>query len=93
MTTAIDHRKNLTVVGVDGSVSALNAVRWAATDVVGRDTTLLLVYAGVDLDITRTAALDSNSGTASGARARARSALAAARVIALSILGDDAEQR
>lgn len=45
MTTAIDHRKNLTVVGVDGSVSARNAVRWAATDVVGRDTTLLLVYA------------------------------------------------
>ncbi|OZD56028.1 universal stress protein [Rhodococcus sp. 06-1460-1B] len=91
MTTAIDQRKNLTVVGVDGSVSARNAVRWAATDVVGRDTTLLLVYAGVDLDITRTGALDANSGTASGARARARSALAAARVIALSILGDDAD--
>jgi nucleotide-binding universal stress UspA family protein len=87
MTIAIDHRKKLTVVGVDGSVSARNAVRWAATDVVGRDTTLLLVYAGVDLDITRTGALDSNSGTTSGAR----SALAAARVIALSILGDDAD--
>ncbi|MCJ0979597.1 universal stress protein [Rhodococcus sp. ARC_M12] len=91
MTTAIDHRKNLTVVGVDGSVSARNAVRWAATDVVGRDTTLVLVYAGVDQDITRTGAPGANSGTASGARARAQSALAAARVIALSILGDDAD--
>ncbi|MGV8875145.1 MAG: universal stress protein [Rhodococcus sp. (in: high G+C Gram-positive bacteria)] len=77
MTTATDHRRSLTVVGVDGSVSARNAVRWAATGAAGRDTTLLLVYAGVDMD-TRAGALDAHSGTASGtrARARARSALA-----------------
>lgn len=88
MTTSIDHGENVTVVGVDGSVSARNAVRWAAADAAGRGTTLLLVYADIDRDIARSGTVNPVRGTASGARAR--SALAAARAIALSILGDDA---
>ncbi|OZD81277.1 universal stress protein [Rhodococcus sp. 05-339-2] len=91
MTSSVDNRRNLTVVGIDGSVSSRNALGWATADAVGRNTTLLLVCAGVDRDIARAGAANAHSGTASGARARARSALAAARVVAMSVLGDDAD--
>jgi hypothetical protein len=91
MTSSVDNRRNLTVVGIDGSVSSRNALGWAAADAVGRNTTLLLVCAGVDRDIARAGAANAHSGTASGARARARSALAAARVVAMYVLGDDAD--
>ncbi|MGV8873091.1 MAG: universal stress protein [Rhodococcus sp. (in: high G+C Gram-positive bacteria)] len=74
MTNSLDHRRDLTVVGIDGSTAARHALRWAATDAVGRATSLVLVHAGIDPDITRAGA--------------AKAALAAARVIALSIVGD-----
>ena len=91
MTSSVDNRRNLTVVGIDGSASSRNALGWAAADAVGRGATLRLVYAGVDRDIARAGAVNTHSGTASGARARARSVLAAARVVAMSVLGDDAD--
>lgn len=75
----------ITVVGVDGSASALNAVRWAAA--AAGETTLMLVYAGVNGTRTLSDAFNLRSGGRS-ARAHARSTLASAREVALSVAGD-----
>ena len=94
MIDPVSDLESTTVVGVDGSASAHNAVRWAATDAAARKTPMLLVYAGVGKSGTSlSAAVNLRAGTTTNARAHAREALATARAIARSAVDDDLDVR
>lgn len=81
--------EDTTVVGVDGSAHSRSAIKWAAAYAAASSSTLVLVHAGVNPQVSLSDAVNLRHGRASRALAHARSTLATARVVAQSVAGDD----